>query len=229
MSHPTIMLVDDDPSLLIGLTGMLQIRLPDIRVTSFESPRTALAHLETAKVDTIVTDLRMKELDGLVLLRQAHAMRPHVPVVMMSGHAERAIVTNAMDIGAFDFLRKPFDRDEFVTVVKYALTAHRLSRDVTASQLHLRRMTERVAALDALIQASQGRPIAIPSIQERIRVSRQLTQSSVALMKRSLKTIQQQTSLLESRLRETEQHLLAVKQDGQRRTVIRYRDEGSID
>lgn len=170
----------------------------------------------------------MKELDGLALLRHAHAMRPHVPVVMMSGHAERAIVTNALDIGAFDFLRKPFDRDEFVTVVKYALTAHRLSRDVTASRLHLRRMVERVAALDALIEASERRPIAIPSIQERIRVSRQLTQSSVVLLKHSLERVQQQTILLESMLRETEERLLAVRQEAERRTAIRYGGEVSF-
>lgn len=225
MSHPTIMLVDDDPSLLIGLTGMLQIRLPDTRVTSFESPRTALAHLETAKFDAIVTDLRMKELDGLMLLRQAHAMRPHVPVVMMSGHAERAIITDAITMGAFDFLKKPFDREEFVMVVKYALVAHRLSRDVKARQLHLRRMTERVAALDALIQASQEKPITVPSIQARIQVSRQLTQSSIVLLKRSLETIQQQTLLLEARLKEAERPLLAAWQEAHRRATYRFTDQ----
>jgi len=225
MSHPTIMLVDDDPSLLIGLTGMLQIRLPDTRVTSFESPRTALAHLETAKFDAIVTDLRMKELDGLMLLRQAHAMRPHVPVVMMSGHAERAIITDAITMGAFDFLKKPFDREKFVMVVKYALVAHRLSRDVKARQLHLRRMTERVAALDALIQASQEKPITVPSIQARIQVSRQLTQSSIVLLKRSLETIQQQTRLLEARLREAERPLLAAWQEAHRRATYRFTDQ----
>jgi len=225
MSHPTIMLVDDDPSLLIGLTGMLQIRLPDTRVTSFESPRTALAHLETAKFDAIVTDLRMKELDGLMLLRQAHAMRPHVPVVMMSGHAERAIITDAITMGAFDFLKKPFDREEFVMVVKYALVAHRLSRDVKARQLHLRRMTERVAALDALIQASQEKPITVPSIQARIQVSRQLTQSSIVLLKRSLETIQQQTLLLEARLKEAERPLLAAWQAAHRRATYRFTDQ----
>lgn len=136
MSHPIIMLVDDDPSLLAGLTGMLRIRLPHVRVRPSVRPARALARFETKELGAIVTDLKMKELDGLALLHHAHAMRPHVPVVMMSGHAEQPIIIDAMAMGAFDFLTKPFDRDEFVTVVKYALTAHRLSRDVTASRLH---------------------------------------------------------------------------------------------
>jgi len=68
-------------------------------------------------------------------------------------------------------------------------------------------MTQKVAILDALIQASQDKPITVSSIQERIQASRHLTQSSIVLLKRSLERIQQQTILLESRLRETEQPL----------------------
>jgi two-component system response regulator GlrR len=102
MSHPTMMLVDDDPCLLAGLTDMLQFRLPHVRVAPFESPCAALARFKTTEFDAIVTDLKMKELDGLALLRQAHAIRPRVPVIMMSGHAERAVVIDAMGMGAFD-------------------------------------------------------------------------------------------------------------------------------
>jgi DNA-binding NtrC family response regulator len=180
MSHPTMMLVDDDPCLLAGLTDMLQFRLPHVRVASFESPCAALARFETTEFGAVVTDVKIKELDGLALLRQAHAIRPRVPVIMMSGHAERAVVIDAMGMGAFDVLRKPFDRDEFVTAVTYALAAHKLSRDVKARQLHSHRITQRIAVLDALIQASQEKPITIPSIKQRIQTSRQLNQSSIA-------------------------------------------------
>jgi DNA-binding NtrC family response regulator len=107
---------------------MLQFRPPHVRVAPFESPCAALARFKTTEFNAVVTDVKMTELDGLALLRQAHAIRPRVPVIMMSGHAERAIVIDAMSIGAFDVLRKPFDRDEFVTAVTYALAAHKLSR-----------------------------------------------------------------------------------------------------
>ena len=82
MSHPTMMLADDDSCLLAGLTDMLQFRLPHVRVTPFESPCAALPRFKTTEFDAVVTDLRMKELDGLALLRQAHAIHPRVPVIM---------------------------------------------------------------------------------------------------------------------------------------------------
>jgi DNA-binding response OmpR family regulator len=196
MSHPTMMLVDDDSCLLAGLTDMLQFRLPHVRVAPFESPCAALARFKTT-----------------------------VPVIMMSGHAERAVVIDAMGMGAFDVLRKPFDRDEFVTAVTYALAAHKLSRDVKARQLHSHRITQRIAVLDALIQASQEKPITIPSIKQRIQTSRQLNQSSVVLMKRSLDMIQQQTILLEARLKETERPLLTAWQEAHRRAIYRFTDQ----
>ena len=140
----------------------------------------------------------------------------------MSGHAERAVVLDAMSMGAFDMLRKPFDRDEFVTAVTYALAAHKLSRGGTARQLHLHRMMQRIAVLHARIQASQERPITIPSIKQRIQTSRQLNQSSVVLMKRSLDRIQQQTILLEARLKETERPLLSAWQEAHRPAIYRF-------
>jgi len=222
-----MMLVDDDPCLLAGLTDMLQFRLPHVRVTPFDSPWAALARFKTTEFATVVTDLRMKELDGLALLRQAHAIRPRVPVIMMSGHAERAVVIDAMSMGAFDVLRKPFDRDEFVTAVTYALAAHKLSREVKARQLHLHRMTQKIAVLDARIQASQENPITIPSIRQCIQTSRQLNQSSVVLMKRSLDRIHRQMILLEARLKETERPLLTAWQEAHRWAIYRFTDQAT--
>jgi len=94
--------------------------------------------------------------------------------------------------------------------------------DVKARQLHLHRMAQRIAFLDALIQASQEKPITIPSIKQRIQTSRQLNQASVVLMKRSLERIQQQTILLEARLKETERPLLTAWQEAHRRAIYRF-------
>jgi len=228
MSHPTIMLVDDDPGLLTGLTTMLQFRLPNIRVTPFDSPRTALTCFETTEFDAIVTDLRMKELDGLALLRQVHAVRPHVPVVMMSGHAEQAIASEAIRVGAFECVSKPIDRNEFVDIIKQAVKAHRLSRDVKASQLLLSRFAQRVARLDELVQVSLGRPVTIQHLQQRIETSRQLNQSSIVLLKRILKETEQRTAQTEAALRDAEQHLQTLRQEARRRTAARYGDRISL-
>ncbi|HKN86923.1 MAG TPA: response regulator [Nitrospiraceae bacterium] len=223
MPHFAIMLVDDDPSLLTAMTGMLRFRLPHIRVNAFDSPRMAFAKLETARYDAIVTDLRMKELDGMALLGHAHATCPRLPVVMMSGHAETAVAAEAIRKGAFEFLQKPLDRDEFLAVLKKALMAHRLSRNMDARQFLLNRLMHRVLALDALIRTRQGPSVATPSSnQECITVSRQLQQSSLVLLTSSLERIRQRTVLAEATLRETEQSLLTAWREAHRRTVNRY-------
>ena len=75
MSHRTIMVVDDDTALLTAVTDLMELHLPDVRVQPFDSPRLALAQFEKHEVFTLVTDLKMRELDGLALLRGAKALR----------------------------------------------------------------------------------------------------------------------------------------------------------
>ena len=158
------------------------------------------------------------------LLRHARVIRPHVPVVMISGHAEQTIAAKAIGAGAFDFLRKPLDRGEFVEVLKHALKAYRLSRNVGARQLLLSRLRQQIARLDAIIQAGRERPITIQELRQRIETSRELTQSSNALLKRILEKFQRRTARVEATLREMEQHLLAARQQAHRRMANRYSD-----
>jgi FixJ family two-component response regulator len=83
----------------------MQLHLPDVRVQPFDSPRLALAHFEKNEVTTLVTDLKMKELDGLALLRGANALRPNVPVILFSGHVDPVVALQATNIGAHDVIQ----------------------------------------------------------------------------------------------------------------------------
>ena len=67
MSHRSIMVVDDDAALLSAVTGLMKLHLPDVRVQPFDSPRCALSQFEKHEVCALVTDLKMRELDGLAL------------------------------------------------------------------------------------------------------------------------------------------------------------------
>ena len=58
--------------------------------------------------DLIITDVRMPEMDGLELLRQARQMRKDLPVILMTGHPTRRNRLDAMEKGAFDYVSKPF-------------------------------------------------------------------------------------------------------------------------
>jgi FixJ family two-component response regulator len=171
MSYQTVMVVDDDCALLRVVTVLMQLHLPDVRVQPFESPRLALAYFAKSLVATVVTDLKMNELDGLALLRGAKALRPNVPVILFSGHVDAALASQALKMGADDVLQKPFNREEFVTVVTLALNTYALAREVRIRRLLTERLSKRVAALRQLIADSHQRPNTIKRIQDIVSTS----------------------------------------------------------
>src|SRR5262249_37086274 len=90
----------------------------------------ALDALAKNSVDVVVTDLRLPDIDGMTLLKTIASESPDLPVVMMTAHGTVPIAVEAMKQGAADFLLKPFDRDEFIYVVKKALaTAERAAAE----------------------------------------------------------------------------------------------------
>jgi two-component system, NtrC family, C4-dicarboxylate transport response regulator DctD len=112
------------------VTGLMKLHFPDVGVGPFESPRLALARFAKQEVSTVVSDLKMYELDGFALLRGAKVLRPNVPLILFSGHVDAALTTQAINMGAHDVLQKPFHRKEFVTVLTVAVTTYDLAREV---------------------------------------------------------------------------------------------------
>jgi two-component system NtrC family response regulator len=81
----------------------------------------SLSVLESDSCHLLLTDMRMPEMDGLELLRQAKRLRPETEVVVMTAHATVNTAVTAMKEGAIDYLGKPFDKEELLVVVRKAL------------------------------------------------------------------------------------------------------------
>lgn len=124
VSH--LLLVDDDPALLDALSGTLQIRLRHFTLDTCQTGMRALECAAATRYDLIISDISMPEMDGLHLLRNLKKARPHTPVIMISGHADEALIAEAFQIGADDFITKPIDRDLFLRSVRQALDSSRL-------------------------------------------------------------------------------------------------------
>jgi two-component system nitrogen regulation response regulator GlnG len=92
-------------------------------------------------------DIRMPRLDGLAVLERLRAIRPDACVVVMTAHGTMDTAIKAMQRGAYDYLAKPFDLEEVLLLTERALTASRLSQEVT----RLRRGLEEVREFSALI------------------------------------------------------------------------------
>ncbi|MCP4500079.1 MAG: sigma-54-dependent Fis family transcriptional regulator [Deltaproteobacteria bacterium] len=81
--------------------------------------------------DLLITDVRMPELDGMGLLAKAHKHFPGMPVVMLTAHGTVDMAVQALKEGAFDFVSKPYERDELHSVVKKAVAQKEASLDET--------------------------------------------------------------------------------------------------
>jgi len=123
----SILLVDDEVKIRQSLGAALEDEGHEVTATG--SPREALKLINERPFDLLVVDNLMPELSGLELIRQVvsgatAAERPQI--LMMTAHATIESAIEAMKLGAFDYLQKPFDIDEFLVVVRRAIEHERL-------------------------------------------------------------------------------------------------------
>jgi len=155
----------------------------------------------------------MRELDGLALLRGGPGTRPHVPVILYSSQVDARLAAQAIAMGAHDILRKPFNREEFITALTLALNTYALAREVRTRRLMTGRLSKRVADIKRLIAEGQERPNTIRRIQEQVSASRQLNIKSVVTLESSLDRLWQSAQMAQARLEEAQQRLLIRQQE----------------
>ncbi|MEO5703113.1 MAG: nitrogen regulation protein NR(I) [Gammaproteobacteria bacterium] len=121
---PHIWIIDDDRSIRWVLEKALQ--KANMKVSSFDNAGSILKSLGHDQPDALITDIRMPGLNGLDLLGQLNAQYPQLPVIIMTAHSDLDSTVAAYQGGAFEYLPKPFDVDEAVTLVRRALDHRRL-------------------------------------------------------------------------------------------------------
>ena len=119
-----ILVVDDDSSACEALEVILSRE--GYTVLTATSGDKALAYLQSQEVDLLLSDVKMPQMDGLTLLRQAKAEDAGLVVVMMSGYSDVTVAVAAMKEGAFDYLVKPLRKDDVLRTVRKALAVRAL-------------------------------------------------------------------------------------------------------
>ena len=140
MPDGRILIADDEDSLRWVLEK--GFRGAGYQVTAVKDGTAALREVEGGPFDLILLDIRMPGIDGLSLLKQVRAGRPDAQVVIMTAHGTMETAVAAMQDGAYDYLAKPFDLDEALLLTERALTARRLTLEVTALRSGLREVWE---------------------------------------------------------------------------------------
>ncbi|MBN1477962.1 response regulator [Candidatus Sumerlaeota bacterium] len=130
---PSLVVVDDDRYIVSLLE---EVFLSDgLTVHSFTSSVEAKRHLEASPPDILIADIHMPEVTGLDLLRMVHEQSPETMVIIITGYSSLQTTLEAVQLGAFDYITKPFLLGEVKLVVQRA-----------AEQLALRRDNERMSA-----------------------------------------------------------------------------------
>ncbi len=114
-----ILVVDDENSMREFLEIMLTKEGYQVAVAAGGSE--AIDHLKKQAFDLVITDIRMKEVDGLEVLKKCKELHPNTVVIMISAYASTSTAVEAMKWGAYDYLPKPFKVKEIKGVIRDAL------------------------------------------------------------------------------------------------------------
>jgi two-component system C4-dicarboxylate transport response regulator DctD len=119
-----VLLVEDDPAVLHGAAQAL--RLAGIAVNPCSTGEQALALLRADYPGVVVSDVRLPGIDGMELMRRAHALDRELPVALVTGHGDISMAVQAMRDGAYEFVEKPFASERLVEVAQRAIEQRRL-------------------------------------------------------------------------------------------------------
>ncbi|PYM20029.1 MAG: Fis family transcriptional regulator [Candidatus Rokuibacteriota bacterium] len=137
MPDVRVLVVDDEQSMRELLAIMLRQAGYDVAVA--DGGEAAVETLKTERFDLVVTDLRMRKVDGLAVLKAAKEFSPRTAVLVVTAFASTETAVEAMKLGAYDYVTKPFKLDELKLTVSNALERRRLQDENQALKRQLRR------------------------------------------------------------------------------------------
>ncbi|WP_086971660.1 nitrogen regulation protein NR(I) [Vibrio coralliirubri] len=167
MSKGYVWVVDDDSSIRWVVEKTLSSA--DIKCETFADAESVLLALERETPDVLVSDIRMPGIDGIELLHQVHQRSPDLPVIIMTAHSDLDAAVNAYQKGAFEYLPKPFDIDETLTLVERAIAHSQEQKREQASGV-----AEDTNAPEIIGEA--------PAMQEVFRAIGRLSRSSISVL-----------------------------------------------
>ena len=133
----TILIVEDDPAFRKFMHEALD--KPKFEVLEAEDADSALKLLSGKLVDLVITDMCMPGKSGIDLLGEVKGTWPHIPVIIITGMPQIESAVESIRIGAFDYVSKPFELDEFSKTVESALNCARTSASLSGSKTEIGR------------------------------------------------------------------------------------------
>lgn len=126
MSKPSIMVIDDEK--IVGDMSKYHLEAEGFDVETFVSAAPALERAREKHFDVVVTDLKMKGIDGMEVLKTVKSISPQTQVIMITAFAHLNTAIEAIRGQVFDFFPKPFKIKDFVAAVRRALESSQAAK-----------------------------------------------------------------------------------------------------
>ncbi len=133
---PTVLVLDDEKNIRASIEIALEAE--GYHVLSAHDPAAAMRMLHERVVDLALIDIRLGDIDGLTVFRRLQSDGIHVPVIFISGHATLTEAAQAVQLGGFDFLEKPFTAEKLAVSVRRCLEYTQLQRRLRAVEAQTR-------------------------------------------------------------------------------------------
>jgi len=147
-SSRAVLVVDDDAAMREMLVSLLEEE--GIRAEGAEGGAKALDRLRDSEFDAVLSDIRMPDTSGIEMLGEAREIRPDLPVILMTAFGSIDSAVEAMRAGAFDYVTKPFKKNEVLVILERAFERRALEEE----NRRLRRAVDQTSAMGDLIGAS---------------------------------------------------------------------------
>lgn len=143
-----ILVVDDEAS----MRQLLEIALGKVghQITTAGSGRKAIKLLDEGAFDLVISDIKMSDMTGVDVLRHVKEVNPETPVIMITAYASAETAVEALRLGAYDYVTKPFNLEELKTTIRNAIEGRRLREEV----VHLKREFQSKHGMDSMVGQS---------------------------------------------------------------------------
>ncbi|HQX01585.1 MAG TPA: response regulator, partial [Anaerolineales bacterium] len=155
---PHILFVDDDLNLLKTLGKIFKAK--DFEVILAQTGGAALAYIERQPMSVVLIDLKLGDMSGLDVLRGVKAFSPDSECILLTGNASQASAIQAIQMGAFGYIQKPFEVDQIVLSVQRAADKYLSTLALRESEEKYRRLFDR-ASLGIFQSTPQGKVISV--------------------------------------------------------------------
>src|SRR5258708_5244372 len=117
-SPQRVLIIEDDETVCGSLKRLLD---QDYDVEAVSNAEEGIARARKSDFDVVVTDLQMPGMSGMEVITTLHPLRPHLPIILMTGHHTTEVAIEAIKVGAYDYVLKPIEAKEFLALIEKAV------------------------------------------------------------------------------------------------------------